>query len=335
MYGSHRITVRGSLGSLMFVMVFTLPGCGSSEREQNGFRAERVGPGIISTDQAGEVFPAPSPDGGWLYFSKVKAGNWQDQTIVRSRRDGDGWLPPTTASFSGSEYSDRAPRFSQDGDQLFFTSNRPRPGTTFDEDDFNIWVVQRAAGGGWSEPRPLPSPVNTNSPEIHSSVTADGTLYFASARPGGSGRSDIYRATMRNGEYTEAMNLGPPINSEQSQTDLYVRPDGRLMILVITDHPDGFGGDDLYVSYLRDGRWSEPRNLGPAVNTPDYEYGPAVSADGADLYFTSHRGETGDIYRISLEALGIDGSGERGAGSGERAIGRGGDESGLPNRPRS
>lgn len=307
MYGSHRTTVGRSSGLLMFVMVFALLGCDSSEQEQNGFRGELLRPGIISTDQAGEVFPAPSPDGSLLYFSKVKGDNWQDQTIMVSRRDSSGWLAPATAPFSGSEYSDRAPRFAPDGHRLFFTSNRPRPGTPFDEDDFNLWVMDRVAGDGWSEPRPLPASVNTTSREIHSSVTTDGTLYFSSARPGGFGRADIYRSTLRNGEYAEAVNLGPPVNTEQSQTDLYVNPDGSLMILVITDHPDGFGGDDLYVSYLRDGRWSEPQNLGPAVNTPDYEYGPALAADGADLYFTSHRGGSGgDIYRIPLAELGIE-----------------------------
>jgi Tol biopolymer transport system component len=307
MHRSHRMTVGGMLDLLALVVVFTLQGCDSSEQEQNGFRAELLGPGIISTEQAGEVFPAPSPDGMLLYFSKVKAGNWADQTIMVSRRDSSGWLAPTTAPFSESAYSDRAPRLAPDGNRLFFTSNRPRPGAAFDQNDFNLWVMDRMTEGGWSEPRPLPPSVNTSSPEIHSSVTDDGTLYFASARPGGSGRSDIYRATMQNGEYTDAVNLGPPINTEQSQTDLYVRPDGRMMILVITDHPDGFGGDDLYVSYLRNGRWSEPRNLGAAVNTPDYEYGPTISPDGADLYFTSHRGgSAGDIYRIPLEELGIE-----------------------------
>jgi hypothetical protein len=35
--------------------------------------------------------------------------------------------------------------------------------------------------------------------------------------------------------------------------------------------------------------WSEPVNLGPAINTPSDDYHPAISNDGLTLYFTSNR----------------------------------------------
>ncbi len=270
------------------------------ETHQEGFRAELVGAGVISRDQGDDVFPALTPDGRALYFSRPKEGRgWPDQTIMFSRRAGEGWSEPEVAPFSGSQYSDRAPRFSADGNTLFFTTNRPLPGGTFSANDYNIWVVRRA-NRGWSDPEALSGSINTSSPEIHTSVTGDGTLYFASARPDGHGRSDIYRAERRGQDYAEATNIGAPINTEQSQPDLYVSADARMMILAITDHPDGLGGDDLYVSHFRNGSWTAPRNLGPAVNTPEYEYGPTLSPDGEYLYFSSHRNGSGRIYRIRL-----------------------------------
>ncbi len=72
------------------------------------------------------------------------------------------------------------------------------------------------------------------------------------------------------------------------------------MILAITDHPDGYGGDDLYLSRVNSGEWSTPLNLGSEFNTAEYEYGPTVSADGKYLYFTSHRSESADVYRVLL-----------------------------------
>ena len=268
------------------------------ELHQEAFKAELVGAGVISRDEGDDVFPALTPDGSALYFSRPKR-SWSDQTIMFSRRASGGWSEPEVVSFSGSQYSDRAPRFSADGNTLFFTTNRPLPGGTFSANDYNIWVVRRA-NRGWSDPEALPGSINTSSPEIHTSVTGDGTLYFASARPDGHGRSDIYRAERRGGDYAEATNIGGPINTEQSQPDLYVSGDARMMILAMTDHPDGFGGDDLYVSHFRNGSWTAPRNLGPAVNTPEYEYGPTVSPDGEYLYFSSHRNGSGRIYRIRL-----------------------------------
>ncbi len=266
------------------------------------FRGELVGSGVISTDARGETFPMVSADGATLYFSHVKDGQgWANQVLVASELHEGSWGEPTVMGFSGTEYSDRAPRLSHDEGTLFFTSNRPRSGGTFDPADYNIWQVRRMAGGGWSDPQPLSAAVNSPSPEIHSSVTEDGTLYFASARPGGAGRSDLYRSALSDGVYGAAENVGSPLNTAESQPDLYVAPDGSLMILAITDHPDGFGGDDLYVSFLRDGAWTTPENLGPAVNTTAYEYGPAIH--GEHLYFTSHQGGTADIYRVRLRAL--------------------------------
>lgn len=286
------------VGSLAVVMVVP-------ETHQEGFRAELVGAGVISRDEGDDVFPALTPDGNALYFSRPKGRNWSDQTIMFSRDTRDGWSEPEVAPFSGSQYSDRAPRFSADGNTLFFTTNRPLPGGTFSANDYNIWIVRRVSDG-WSEPEPLSGSINTSNPEIHTSVTADGTLYFASARPDGHGRSDIYRAERRSHGYAAATNIGGPINTEQSQPDLYVGAAGQMMILAITDHPEGFGGDDLYVSYFRNGSWTTPRNLGPAVNTPEYEYGPTLSPDGEYLYFSSHRNGSGRIYRIRLAELGVE-----------------------------
>lgn len=41
-------------------------------------------------------------------------------------------------------------------------------------------------------------------------------------------------------------------------------------------------------------------NLGPEINTAEYEYGPSVSADGRYLLFTSHRDGPANIYRADI-----------------------------------
>jgi hypothetical protein len=168
----------------------------------------------------------------------------------------------------------------------------------------NIWVVERTAGGGWGAPRLLPEPLNTSSREIHNVEPRDGTIYLASDRPGGRGRSDIYRFT-RSGSTWSATPIAA-VNDSLSQPDLLVSPGEDWMILAITDHARGLGGDDLFLSRRSGTTWSAPEPLGAPINSPEYEYGPTLSPDGRWIYYTSHRRNgSADVYRVAVsEVLG-------------------------------
>ncbi len=68
-----------------------------------------------------------------------------------------------------------------------------------------------------------------------------------------------------------------------------------------SDMPGGFGGTDLYMSVFT-GSWSEPVNLGPAINTEGNELFPSFTSDR--LFFSSdgHDGLGGlDIYKAALD----------------------------------
>lgn len=94
---------------------------------------------------------------------------------------------------------------------------------------------------------------------------------------------------------------GSAFISWQSQPAL--SPDGEHLYFA-GDRLDGLGGTDIYVMHRgRDGRWSEPENVGPAVNTPCDELFPFVSSDGSELYFSSagHNTVGGyDLFRAPL-----------------------------------
>lgn len=256
---------------------------------------EVVGAGIISMDGRHETFPALDPVDESLWFS-VYTSDFDQQTIMRAERTSDGWARPEVVAFSG-HWGDRAPRFSPDGSRLYFTSNRPLPGNAA-SGRYHIWQVDRRADGVWGPPGPAPG-VDTSANDLHSSVTASGAMYIASTRTGGFGRYDLYRIEPDG----SVVPLPAPVNDEYALTDAWVSADESWIILVITDHPSGLGGDDLYVSRVGDGKWSTPRNLGAPINSSEYEYGPNLSPDGEYLYFTSHRRGSGDIFRIALRAL--------------------------------
>lgn len=73
------------------------------------------------------------------------------------------------------------------------------------------------------------------------------------------------------------------------------------ILLISANRNDSYGGQDLYVLFKKnDGSWSNPKNLGPDINTFEEEFAPWLSPDGKFLIFTSggHPGYGGwDLYR--------------------------------------
>ena len=230
-----------------------------------------VAPGTLSTD-GGESWLSFDPAGQIAIFGRHDSG-WGDHTVYVARRAGEGWSEPKVTPFSGV-YADRGARLTADGAVLFYSSNRPRANQGEEpQNHFDIWLTQLLPDG-WGPPRPLPAPLNTDANELHPS-----------------------------GYVVES--LGPALNTEHSEPDVFVDPQQRFLVFARTDDPEGYGGDDLWLSVRTEDGWSTPRNLGPEVNSSEYEYGPALSADGRTLYFTSHRDGDADLFEIDAERVGI------------------------------
>jgi Tol biopolymer transport system component len=255
-----------------------------------------MAPGIISTGKEfGLTF---TPNGREAYFTRfdsVKKINHIYRSILVDAK----WEAPTPVSFSSDTYSDLDASLSPDGKKLFFISTRPKPGAIFDpaKKDMDIWVAHRN-NEGWDEPRWLDN-INSTSKEGSPSVARDGTLYFFSDRDAPPNTNSIYAAKLRNGQYVAPSKLPTPVNSDSSDTSPFISPDGKTLLFYST-RQGGYGGADLYVCYLFQGAWTTPQNLGPAVNTKDWEYNPSVSPDGQTLYFGRNR----QIYLLSIADLG-------------------------------
>ncbi len=283
-------------------------------------------PGVFSTP-AWDFFVALTPDQRTAYLCRAN-GDFSYYTILESRLVNGRWGQPAAASFSG-RWSDADPHISPDGSKLFFISNRPVTGDQ-PTDEYDIWVVERTAGGRWGEPRHLGSPVNRDSvTEWSPSVAGNGNLYFGSVREGGKGGNDLYVARWTDGAYGEPENLGDSINTKAGEIEPWIAPDESYLIFSGNGRTDGVGGFDLYVSERRDGVWQQARPLGGGVNSAKGDFNQSVSPDGRYLFFSSTRGAfdsmpgqrlpyaemqrrltgigngLGDIYRIPLKDLGI------------------------------
>ena len=210
--------------------------------------------------------------------------------MLHSRRRADGsWSSPRHLPVYPNDVPSVAVdmAYSPDGRRLYFLGRHvhelsPR------EPGLDIWFSERSDDGGWGLASPVPPPVWTEHAESYPSFTPDGTLQFSSDRPGGLGDGDLWRAAPQNGgEFRKPVNLGPPVNTEHRESDSCVAPDGSYIVFT-SDRPGGFGGADLWVSFLDSeaGSWSEPKNLGAEVNGPDTDYCPMLTPDGRYLFFS-------------------------------------------------
>lgn len=74
-------------------------------------------------------------------------------------------------------------------------------------------------------------------------------------------------------------------------------------VYFVSDAPGGSGGMDIYVSELKNGNWSTPKNLGATINSGRDDLYPHIVNDEL-LYFTSNRsGGLGgyDLYSVNLK----------------------------------
>jgi Tol biopolymer transport system component len=248
---------------------------------------------------AGESWLTLHPNGRTAIFGRHVDG-FGDQRIYMTAWDGRSWSTPAIAPF-GIDVNERGARFSADGEIVYFASTRPTVEDDTDN-DWNIWSVVGNAES-WGVPKPL-TEINSSNDDFHPSASANNEVFYGSRRSESTGESDMFVA--REGPAGWIVEPLFDLNTEYSEPDPFIAPDGSYVIFARTNAPGGFGGDDLYISYASDGGWTEPQNLGSEVNTSEYEYGAFVTADGETLIYTTWASGTAQIAVIEVNALGLD-----------------------------
>ncbi|MCK5823426.1 MAG: OmpA family protein [Bacteroidales bacterium] len=214
-----------------------------------------------------------------VYITKKEGENWAGQKNISSKINSDGYLSTVGISTNGDQilffrddfgngnlyisqkegksgWSDVKKLskkinskaweshacFSPDGNTIYFVSDR-----SDGKGDRDIYKSTKNSKGKWGAAVNLGNTINTPYNEDTPYLLNDGkTLYFSSEGHFSMGGYDIFYSKMSdNGEWSEPVNIGYPINT--TDDDLFFMPieDGKRAYLALIDE-NGFGGKDIY-----------------------------------------------------------------------------------------
>lgn len=142
------------------------------------------------------------------------------------------------------------------------------------------------------QPKELPATINKFKFQSNPQLTADGEQMIFSIRAGMGVQFDeqIAIVSKENGEWGMPRNISDNINTPTNEGFASITGDGKTIVFTSCDRADGLGRCDLYISEKVGNEWSKAVNMGETVNSPAWESGPAITADGHKIYFSSDRG---------------------------------------------
>lgn len=256
-----------------------------------GTVAERFAPQVFAQELHSAT--AFSQDATEVYWRQMEEG---PQEILYMRLEDGQWTSPQVVPFASRFFDSDDPCLSPDGSRLYFTSWRPTQLRELLSPRETIWYVTRTARG-WSSPKPVSSAVNDMELHWQVSVSATGTLCFASA-------GDIYCSPFDGREHGRPERLPSTVNTPSREGQPFIAPDERYLVFSSNGHLDCVGDYDLYVSVRdADGSWSRAVNLGDGVNSPYQELCPVVSPDGRYVFFLSSRDGTHSVYWVDATSI--------------------------------
>ncbi|MFC2136013.1 TolB family protein [Bacteroidota bacterium] len=190
-------------------------------------------------------------------------------------------------------YHEHGITISPDGTEIFFVA------ASTDFSTHNI-MFTKLSEGAWTVPDV--APFSGHYKDISPSFTPDGNrLYFASKRPlveGGNDKRDfdIWFVDRDGDSWSEPVNAGSPINSEMNDGGPTFMQNGTMIFQSM--RKQGSKGWDFYISYLKNGEYSEPEIIPAPVSTEFNEGAPFVAPDGSFLLFNSNRPQGGPIMSL-------------------------------------
>ncbi len=279
--------------------------------------------GINSPDR--DNTPLVSADGNVLFFNSTRKGNrsWAKFNPVKNRYDDDIYFairknldgsaeqwgePVNIGPELNSSEDDGIVAISPDGQTLYY--NSLKRGWEADGGPFyrarlsgTTWTDIQGLGGGITEF--FKKRETGNRYRIYGgSISSDGRdFYFATTVHSRTGSHELWVSHLNGSEWSYPVNLGPEINHGGGSYAPCIAADGKTLYYTASGLTDGYGGDDIYVSFLKDGIWQKPFNMGPPINTSGDDSFISIAASGERAYLSRTINDNEDIYMAPIPVI--------------------------------
>jgi hypothetical protein len=237
---------------------------------------------VVSDNEDLMVFSRSEAFFDAIYYSTKTNGKWSGPVNMNELLKVDRDLFPTSIS--------------SDGRTLYLYSSADYDG---------IIYTSRIENGTWTPIVKLNENINTKYWESHATISHDNKkLYFTSNRKGGYEGLDIYVSERDStGDWGQAKNLGPVINTPYNEESPFLSKDDKTLFFSSRGHFNMGGYDIFYSTLLPNGEWSVPLNVGFPLNSTDDDVFFKPLNEGYEGYFSKELpGGYGqqDIYRIEI-----------------------------------
>ncbi|MBB6004553.1 OmpA family protein [Arcicella rosea] len=265
---------------------------------------ENLGKGVNSRHQ--EFAPVISSDGNTLYFARNYVsffGKEKDQDVWLSKlNESKEWTKAKNIGLPINTKDKNAVfAISTDGTEMLLMNKYHKNGRLSSG-------ISRSFknGGNWTFPEEVKIDNYYNqSQNAEFTLSVDGNIMIMSIqRKNTVGKRDLYVSFKKsNSTWTEPKSLGNIVNSIEHEMTPFLAADTKTLYFSTRGFP-GFGDNDVFKSQRLDDtwtNWTEPENLGEAINTPYWDGYFTLPASGEFAYVCSYNGNNKeDIYKLTL-----------------------------------
>jgi outer membrane protein OmpA-like peptidoglycan-associated protein len=228
-----------------------------------------------------QYFPQFLPNQQQMYFTVRKDQNSDEEIFMANWKDGQFEIPKPITELN-QENNEGTPTFSSDGLYMIF-SGCEYPNSFGGCDLYETRWIE----GSWTKPKNLGFRVNSHDWEGQPHLSKDGKrLFFASDRPGGLGKRDLWLSNKNNLDQWEfPINLSETINSPEDEQGPYLLADKNRFIFS-SNKKGGLGGLDFYqIEFPVVGKTAKAI---PSINT-DYHDAGITPSEQPEYYYISRK----------------------------------------------